>query len=213
MQRRTFSSHLLSLGALGMVPAAAWAQGGPIEGKHYQKLSTPVPTSSPGKIEVLEFFSYGCPHCAQFEPTLSAWAAKLPSDVVFKRVPVPFLANPANFQKTYYALEAMGLVETMQAKVFQAVHVDRQRLDSLEALQALMTKHGVDANKFAEQFKSFSVSTKAAQTRKLIEGYKIESVPMVGVNGLYVTDAAMAGGHPQTLAVVDALIQKIRTKS
>lgn len=216
MLRREFSQTLLSgcaLGALGGWSLNAGAQGGPVEGKHFQRFASPIPTSTPGKIEVLEFFSYGCPHCAQLEPQLHSWAQRQAADVVVKRVPVPFLSNPKNFQQIYYTLEAMNLVDAMQVKVFTAVHVDKVRLDNLDAILALMGRHGVDTAKFKELFNSFSVATKAAQTRKLIEQYQIDSVPTLCLGGQYKTDAAMAGGHAQALAVADVLIQRLRGKA
>ena len=133
MNRRDFSATLAStgLGALGLsLTAAAFSQGPePKEGTEYTRVSPPVAPAAGTKIEVLEFFSYACPHCSAFEPTLEAWAKQLPADVVFKRMPVPFLMNAENFQRTYFALESLGLVNTMQRKIFTAVHVDRLPLE------------------------------------------------------------------------------------
>jgi thiol:disulfide interchange protein DsbA len=211
MNRREFSSLIgASAGAaalLNAVPAAA--QGAPVEGKQFQRIEPAQPTT-PGKIEVLEFFSYACPHCAAFEPVLEPWSKKLPADVVFRRVPVPFLVAAENFQRTYYALESLGLVDTMQRKIFTAVHADRMRLESPSDVAALVTKNGGDANKFLDAMKSFGVVNSATRAKKLTADYKIDSVPTLAVQGRYTTSPADAGGAEQALAVVDFLIQRAR---
>ena len=198
--------------ALGSIWAGtAAAQGGPVEGTHYTKLAQPVAVTAPaGKIEVLEFFSYGCPHCYSLEPTLEAWAKRLPADVVFKRVPVGFNALYENYQKIYYALEAMGQVEHMHRKVFDAIHQQRQRLDKEADIAAFMTANGVDGAKFMELYKSFSVQTKARQAQQLSQSYKIDGVPAMGVHGRYVTSGSQAGSNERALAVTDALVQGLR---
>lgn len=209
MQRRQFSQFLLGAGALAIGGRAA-AQGGPIEGTHYVKLAQPVPTPGGGKIEVVEFFSYACPHCNAFEPTLEAWVKKLPADVAFRRAPVPFLFNYENFQKLYFALEALGQVDAMQKKVFYAVHGERQRLDKPADIVALVTKNGIDGAKFMDVFNSFSVQSKARQASQLSEAYKIDGVPAIGVHGRFYTSVSLAGGPDRALLVTDLLVDRIR---
>lgn len=209
MQRRQFSQLLLGTSALAL-GAPALAQGGPVEGTHYVKLSQPAPTSAGGKIEVVEFFSYACPHCSSFEPTLDPWVKKLPADVAFRRAPVPFLQNAENFQKLYFALEAMGQVDALQRKIFYAIHGDRQRLDKPADIAAFLAKHGVDSAKFMDVFNSFSVQTKARQAGQLSEAYKIDGVPAIGIQGRFYTSVSMAGGPERALAVTDHLIQRVR---
>ena len=135
MKRREFSSRLISLtaGASALVSATcALAQGEPVEGTSYVKLSQPIPMPAGGKIEVVEFFWYGCPHCSIFEPTLAAWQKKLPADVSLRRAPVVFREEPfTTHQKLYYSLEAMDLVDAMQRKVFHAIQVDQAKLDAM----------------------------------------------------------------------------------
>ena len=214
MNRRDFSSALLASGTGAALFAAytAHAQGyEPAEGREYTKLDPPQTVSLPkGKVEVLEFFSYACPHCSAFEPTLSAWARALPADVVFHRVPVPFLFNAENFQKTYYALETIGAVDAVQAKIFAAVHVDKQRLDKVEDIAAIVAKSGADPVKFTAAFKSFSVATSVSRAKKMVTDYKIDSVPTITVQGRYLTSPALASGSPQSLVVTDALIERAR---
>jgi thiol:disulfide interchange protein DsbA len=214
MKRREFSMHVAAAGLGSLWAGTAGAQGGPVEGTHYSKLAQPVAVTAPaGKIEVIEFFSYGCPHCYSLEPTLEAWAKRLPADVVFKRVPVGFNALYENYQRIYYALEAMGQLETMHRKVFDAIHKQRQRLDKEADIAAFMTANGVDGAKFMELYKSFSVQTKARQAQQLSQGYKIDGVPAMGVHGRYVTSGSQAGSNERALAVTDALVQGLRKPS
>ena len=212
MNRRDFSATLLAAGfGATALPFAASAQSGtPTEGQQFAKVDPPVPPLAPGKIEVLEFFSYACPHCNAFEPTVEAWSKKVPADVVFHRVPAPFLMNAENFMRTYYALETMGQVAAMQRKIFTAVHVDRLHLDKAADIAALVGKNGIDSTKFLDVFNSFSVATSVTRAKKLAAAYKLDSVPTMMVNGRYSTSPAQSGGMEQTVAVVDYLIQRAR---
>jgi len=214
MKRRDFSLQLAAAGLGAAWAAPAGAQGAPVEGTHYTKLAQPVAVSAPaGKIEVIEFFSYGCPHCFALEPTLETWAKRLPADVVFKRVPVGFNALYENYQKIYYALEEMGQVEHMHRKVFNAIHQQRLRLDKEADIAAFMTANGIDGAKFIEHFKSFSVQAKARQAQQLSQSYKIDGVPSMAVQGRYVTSGSQAGSNERALAVTDALVQNLRKPS
>ena len=216
MNRRDFSSVLLASGAgASMLLAGATAQAQtplPSEGREYARIDPPQPVSNPAKVEVLEFFTYACPHCAAFEPIVGPWARTLPADVVFRRVPVSFLFNAENFARTYYSLETIGMVDAMQPKIFNAVHVDKQRLDKPEDVAALVAKNGGDAAKFLAAFKSFSVATSVARAKKLQADYKVEAVPTLTIQGRYYTSPSQAGGAPQALAVTDALIDMARRK-
>lgn len=209
MNRRHFSARLaaggLAITALG-TSGLARAQGKPVEGTHYVKLAQPVPVP-PGKVEVVEFFWYGCPHCNAFEPMLEAWTAKLPPDVAFRRVPVAFRDEPfTSHQKIFYALEAMGLVPSMHRKVFYAIHGERQRLDKPADIQAFMVKNGVDGAKFMENFNSFSTQAKVKQATRLTADYKIDGVPALGVHGRYFTSGTLAGSPQASLTVTEYLI-------
>jgi thiol:disulfide interchange protein DsbA len=215
MNRRHFSAAFLSAGVAGagLLPLdAALAQtAGPVEGKDYTRVETPQPPGAgPGKLEVLEFFSYACPHCSAFEPTLEAWEKTLAADVSFRRVPVPFLMNAENFMRTYYALETIGTVQPMQLKIFRAIHIERVRLETAENMAEFVAKNGGDAAKFLAAFKSFSVATSVARAKKLMVDYKIDSVPTLVVQGRYMTSPTIAGSPPQALAVVDGLLQRLR---
>jgi len=213
MNRREFSTQLIATGLVvggAALAGPAAAQPTPVEGTHYVRLSEPLPVP-PGKIEVIEFFWYGCPHCNAFEPALDAWQKKLPADVLFRRVPVAFRDEPyGTHQRIYYALEAMGLIPTLHRKVFYAIHGERQRLEKAPEIAAFMAKNGVDSAKFLEVFNSFSVQTKARQARQLSAAYKIDGVPALGIHGRYFTSGSMAGTNEAALGVVDYLIQKVR---
>jgi thiol:disulfide interchange protein DsbA len=211
MKRRDFSAQLAAA-ALGLPFAGqVLAQGAPVEGQNYVRLSQPVPVPSTGKIDVIEFFWYGCPHCFAFEPTLDAWSKKVPPDVAFRRVHVGFTALHQTHQKIFCTLEAMGLVEQMHRKVFNAIHQQHRRLDKDADIQAFMQENGVDGAKFMDVFKSFAVQTKARQYSQLTDAYKIDGVPALGVQGRYYTSVALAGSHERALQVVEFLAQKVRT--
>ncbi|WP_372527814.1 thiol:disulfide interchange protein DsbA/DsbL [Piscinibacter sp.] len=214
MNRREFSAHVVAAG-VGITSASlstvVQAQGGPVEGTHYVRLSQPLPAAAGGKIEVIEFFWYGCPHCNALEPALDAWQKKLPADVAFRRVPVAFRDEPfVAHQRIYYALETMGKVDAMHRKVFYAIHSEHQRLDKAPEIAAFMTKNGIDGAKFLEVYNSFSVQTKVHQAKQLAEAYKIDGVPALGIQGRYFTSGSMAGSNEAALTVADFLIQRVR---
>ena len=214
MKRREFAAQLLvaTAGTAALTQATlSQAQGTPVEGKQYVRLSQPLPSAASGKIEVVEFFWYGCPHCNDFEPMLDAWAKKVPADVLFRRVPVAFRDEPfGSHQRIFYALEAMGQVEAMHRKVFYAIHNDRARLDKPADISAFMAKNGLDGAKFLDVFNSFSVQTKARQAKQLSESYKIDGVPALGIQGRFYTSGSLAGSNDQALAVTEFLVQQIR---
>lgn len=214
VNRRDFSTRLIGAGiastsACAVLPAFAQT-GAPQEGAQFTRVEPPVPPVANGKIEVLEFFSYACPHCNAFEPSVDAWAKKLPADVSFKRVPVHFLMNAENFARTYYALETIGQVDALNRKIFAAVHVDRLRLEKPEDIAALVAKNGGDSAKFMSAFNSFSVVTSVTRAKKLAEAYRLDGVPTMAVQGRYVTSPGLAGNAERALAVVDFLVARAR---
>ncbi len=214
MQRRHFS-HI----ALGAALATNWtglalAQAKkPVAGTDYQVLEAPANVEAPqGKMDVVEFFWYSCPHCNAFEPTLSDWIKKLPKDVAFRRVPIAFDASFVPQQRLFYSLEAMGLVEKLHAKVFAAIHVEKLRLASGEAIAEWVGKNGVDQAKFLAQYNSFGVVTKAQRASQLQNAYKVEGVPALGVAGRFYTDGSLAKSMERALQVVESLCEDIRAK-
>ena len=176
--------------------------------------STPItpaqPTEDASKIEVVEFFSYGCPHCADFNPLLHAWAAKQQGDVVVKKVPITFgRAAWANIAKLYYTLEITGDLQRLESDVFKAIHVERQNLFEEKALTEWVVKKGVDAKKFSETFNSFGVMSKVKRGDQMAQAYKIQGVPALAVEGKF-----LIGGKDfnDTLAIADSLITKARSE-
>lgn len=217
MKRRSFHQSAVALATVaagGGLLAAGGAQAqsaGFVEGQHFVRLAQPVPGSTPGRIEVVEFFWYECPHCNAFEPVLEAWSKRLPADVQLRRVPVAFRENPfVAQQRLYFALEALNKVEALHKRVFSAIHVERQRLDTAEKITAFMVKQGIDEKTFTDAYNSFGVQTKVRQAKALADGYKVDGVPAMGVGGRFYTSGSLAGTTDRSLAVVDFLVQRIR---
>lgn len=204
----TTRRHFAELGLLTLVglPLGAAAQQRPTEGKQYVAVSPRQPTRDPKQVEVLEFFAYGCSHCHAFEPAIDAWQKKLPGDVLFRRIPVAFREQMVLHQKLYLAIETLGLVEQLHGKVFDAIHVGRQRLDTPSDIAAFIGKSGVDPARFTETMNSFTVASKAKQASALTAGYKIEGTPSLGVDGRWLTSGSMAGSNAASLAVAEHLI-------
>jgi protein dithiol oxidoreductase (disulfide-forming) len=213
MQRRDFTRNLAGAG-LGMALAqGAQAQGGPKEGKDFVKLSTPATVTLPGadkKVEVVEFFWYGCPHCYAFEPVLEAWTKKLPPDVAFRQVPVGFMSAHQFHQKLYYALEETGQLAAMHRKVFNAIHQGGKRLSSESEVVAFISASGGDGAKLADAMKGFGANTKASRAKQLADAYKIDGVPALGIHGRFYTSASLTGSHERATQVADFLIQAAR---
>ena len=218
MNRRDFSSRLAVLGVVGSVPGVALAQGGPVEGRHYLIVNPPVPVSA-GKIDVIEFFWYGCPHCYAFEPVVEPWSKRLPADVAFRRVHVMFRENTRTHQRTFFALEALDREAEFRPKIFNAIHQEHLSLDTPDSMAAFLAKQGLDKAKFLGVYNSFSVQSKCMQAVKLSEAYHIDGVPSIGVGGRFLTSPSIAGqGAPENMAlqqgvvVADYLIGRIRSK-
>jgi len=212
MNRRDFSAGtacLLGAAALGM-PALALAQRLPQDGKDYRKLDKQVAVEAPaGKIEVVEFFWYSCPHCNAFEPKLVSWIAKQGPDVVVRRVPVAFRDDFVPQQRLFYALEAMNKLD-LHDKVFEAIHGQRNPLNREDSILAFVEKNGVDRAKFKDLYNSFGVSTKARRATQLQDAYQVAGVPALGVAGRYYVDAELAGNMDKALVVTDYLVAEAR---
>ncbi len=177
---------------------------------YFRVLDPPQPPGPPGKIEVIEFFSYGCPHCAEFAPLVSTWTSTLPRDVVFRRVPVGF-NRPAwvNLQRAWYALVASGDVATLDAALFKAIHEQHLQLFDAESLTDWVGKNGGHADKFAAAYASFGVNNQTVQADETAERYHIDSIPTLAVNGEY---AAQGSTFSEILANTSRLIDKVRAE-
>ena len=216
MKRREFSlaslSAAASIGGLGLsTPAFAQGPAKFAAGKDYMKLDRAVPTETEaGKVEVIEFFWYSCPHCSAFEPTFAQWVKNAPKDVVVRRVPVAFREDFGPQQRLYFSLEAMGLLDKIHGKVFQAIHVERLPLSTDASILAWIEKQGVDKNKFADTVKSFGVASKLKRAVQLQNDFKIEGVPSLGIAGKYYTDGTLSGSMERALQVTESLLAQVR---
>lgn len=218
MKRRDATLALAAAGLLPLAPARA--QGGPVEGKQYLRLPQPLP-GTPGKIEVIEFFFYRCPHCYAFDPLLEAWVHQLPADVSFRRVPVGGQKILQLHQRMFYTLQAMGaLTPQVHSGIFNAIHRGGADLEDEAAITALVAKLGVDTGRFGATFHAFSIDPKLAQGAKLAEACGIDTVPALVVGGRWRTSPSLAGTPGQSeqaegqqaLAVADWLVKLSRGK-
>ena len=209
MKRREFALGAAAVAAPGLWALPAQAQSG----TGYLTLKDRAPVEAPpGQIEVLEFFSYGCSHCKNFEPMFNAWKKAAPKDVVVRMVHVGFQSSFEPLQRIYYALEAIGQVEPVHAKVFDALQTQRKRLDKPEVLFPWVAEQGVDRAKFEEAYKSFGVANKLRRAVQLQDAYKVEGTPALGIAGKYYTDGSMAGGFERMIQISNNLIAQERKK-
>ncbi|KAB0547147.1 thiol:disulfide interchange protein DsbA/DsbL [Pseudomonas argentinensis] len=179
-------------------------------GKQYVELSNPVPISKPGKIEVVELFWYGCPHCYQFEPTLNPWVEKLPSDVNFVRIPALFGGLWNAHGQMFITLESMKVEHKVHDAVFRAIHKEGRKLATPEEMADFLVTQDIDREAFLKAYNSFGVKSQMEKAKKLAMAYQINGVPVMIVNGKYRFDISSSGGPEQTLQVADHLIAKER---
>jgi thiol:disulfide interchange protein DsbA len=188
-------------------PAAAPAQMAIAPGKDFSVINPKVPVEAPaGKIEVVEFFWFNCPHCYHFEAMLNPWVQKLPANVAYRKVPVGFNPSFVPQQKMFYALEAMGQLAALTPQIFKAIHEQRVKLDTESQITDWLAKQGVDKAKFTAMFSSFAIGSKATRASKLQDAYQIDGVPAMGVAGQFLTNGTMTGSMSRMLQVVSALI-------
>ena len=183
--------------------ATAYAQQG------VMPLDPPQPVENDGRVEVLEFFAYGCIHCANLEPSLEAWSKKQPTDVKVRRIPSPVAIMGIDSTVMYYSLEALGQIERLHPKVFEAAHIEKVVLGNPAVLNKWLEKNGVDPKKYEEVQKSFSVVTKVTRARKMVEQYKIQATPTLVVNGRYTLEQGSSGAQVM-FGKVDQLIAEAR---
>lgn len=217
MKRRDLFKLSSLAGLCAFVPIpVAMAQGQP-----YREVNPALPRTVPGKIEVIEFFWYGCGHCFDFEPRVQKWKKTLANDVLFKQVPVGWESRRVNFaghQKLFYTLELMEVLDTAHQKVFDAMHIQKLKLADDAQIFDFAESIGLDREKFANTYKSFSVATKVAQAAKLTKDFKIDGVPSLAIDGKFVTSETMAGAtdkngkvdEDQVFRVAELLIMRQR---
>ncbi len=203
--RRTLALLAATLGLLAGPAHAQFRMG-----QDFTLLSPPQSSEGGGKVEVIEFFSYACGHCYRLEPFLESWAKKLPPDVVFKRVPGVGSSAWSQLGLLYYSLEAMGKLDPVHARAFDAIHKENTNLANPKVREQWLGKQGVDAAQYTAVEKSFSVQSKLTRAAQLMGAYKVDGVPMVVVNGKYVTSTGHAGGPERVIPVVEHLIAMAR---
>ena len=182
-------------------------------GRDYDAVTPPQPTSDPGKIVVTEFFSYGCPHCFAFNPSLTLWVNKLPKDVRFERVAVVFGHQPwQKLAQIFYALQAIGKAEQTSPAVFGAIHVERADWQSDAQIIDWMASHGVNRDEFTAAFNAFSTRSFVARGDQLAQAHRVRSIPTLVIDGQYARQVSDTGDFPAQLAIVDRLIEQARAE-
>ena len=200
------SKILLVVVFIGTFFTQAWA--GIDEGIEYKLVSPPQPTITREKIEVVELFWYGCPHCFHFEPDLKKWLKTKPKNVVFYRIPAVFNERWGIHARAFYAAEALGILDKIHEPLFEEIHKNKKKLNSVKEIKAFFARHGVSVEDFNNVFNSFAVDAKVRRAKDLSKRYGLDGVPTLIVNGKYRTDGPMAGGRNGMLKVLDFLIKK-----
>lgn len=211
MNRKQFLSTLSATAvALALMPLAA--QAAPlVEGKNFKTLEGHVATEAgAGKVEVLEFFWYGCPHCYAFDPSITAWTKKIPAEVVFRRVHVPFFSRP--HQQMFYALQAIGREDEQTRNViFKAIQTERKPMQKLEEMKEVLATAKVDPAAFENAYNSFGVKTQMQRSNRLTTAYGVDGVPTLAVGGQFITSPAMAGTNEGAIDVLNGLVERARS--
>jgi thiol:disulfide interchange protein DsbA len=202
--------HWLGLIAGLCLMQAMPAMAGYDEGIEYISIKPPVATDNSSKVEVVEMFWYGCPHCYAFEPKLVAWLKHLPANVEFIRIPAIFPNHPLweLHARAYYTAELLGVLDKTHEALFDAIHKKRQSLFTEDALANFYAKYGVDKKLFKETMHSFGVQMKVDRAKELSRRYGIDGVPTLIINGKYRTYASITNGEDGMLKVTDYLIEK-----
>ena len=201
LRRRTL------VAALGLAPLAGFAQARrPAAGVDYSVLRPTQPVETQDKIEVIEFFWYGCPHCYSLQPLMEKWIPRLPADVHFRRVPAVLNEGWAREAAVFYSFEALGVLERLHRPFFDAIHRERLNTRNPATLAEWLLKHEVDPKRYEEAFKSFGVQTKVRRAAQLSSAYRIDGTPALAVHGRYTVSAEQGRTQDGMLGVVDYLI-------
>ena len=209
MRKLVLAAVLATCSLFGLPAVAADFQAG----KEYVELKSPVPVSEPGKIEVVELFWYGCPHCYAFEPTINPWVEKLPADVHFVRIPAMFGGLWNIHGQLFLTLESMGVEKKVHHAIFEKLHNNPKALTTPEEMADFVAEQGVDKDKFLSTYNSFAIKGQIEKAKKLAMAYQISGVPTMVVNGKYRFDIGSAGGPDEALQLADQLIAKERASA
>lgn len=184
------------------------------EGRHYSRIVPAQPTETKGKVEVVELFWYGCPHCHRFQPYLERWLKQLPGDVEFRRMPAVLAEHWAIHTRAYYTAEALGVLDQIHKPLFDAIHAQKRRLDTEERLMDFFTEHGVSKDDFKKTFNSFAVEARVRRALEMSRRYNTEATPSVVVNGKYIVNSGQTDGNFNTMVkVINFLVEKERAGS
>lgn len=174
----------------------------------YEKVNPPQPTADPKRVEVLELFWYGCPHCYTLEPHLKNWLKDKPDYVVFRRMPAVFNERWALHAEAYYTAEALGVLDEIHEPLFDAMHRDRRPLGTSEQIMAFFEEHGVKKEDFRKAWGSFAVRTKVRRATVMSQRYGIDGVPAIVINGKYRTSGSLAGNYRNIIKVINTLAEE-----
>ena len=212
----TTRRHFLARAALVIAASAAVvalpAAAQLVEGKNYVRLQQPVPVETGKKIEVIEFFSYGCPHCGDLEPVLQSWLKTVPPDVQFRRIPVTFQRAWENLARSYYTLESLGEESKLSPELFAAIHSKGMNLSEPKAFFDWAATKGLDRKKVEDMYNSFTMASKISRAKQLAQQYNIQSVPTLIVDGKFVTASDKIGGHSNVPMALNELIARARAE-
>jgi thiol:disulfide interchange protein DsbA len=207
MLKRILSTIVIGL---GLMLNQAWSADGFQEGVHYQTLAKPVVTSDPAKVEVLELFWYGCPHCDSLDPGLKVWVQNLPSGVNFVRMPVVFGRSWEMHARMFWVAKNLGILETIHEPLFNAIHREGQRLQRVDDVVAFFERYGADPAVVKRELAGFATESALRLADARVRAYGIQGVPALVVNGQFVTGVSQAGGEDQLFKLLDELIEKSR---
>jgi len=202
MQTRSFFAQALAIASLALGLSVS------VQAQNYANVNPVQPSDTAGKVEVLEFFAYTCPHCKAMEPLAARWATTLPENVVLKPVPVAFNASMADLQRLYYSLEALDRLD-LHRSVFRAIHDQRKRIFEARAITDWVAEQGVDRQRFEAIFKSFGVQTKVARANELARAYRIDGTPTFAIGGRFTTSPSQNASYEATITQAQTLLTRV----
>jgi thiol:disulfide interchange protein DsbA len=205
--KKSFILFALLCCSVSLLPLAA-AAATYKEKIHYELVQPPQPTTTKDKVEVVEMFWYGCPHCNALEPYVNRWLKRKPANVEFVRIPAVFRPTWELHARAFYTAEILGVLDKTHSAMFEAIHQQKRRLNTEQELMEFFAEHGVKNEDFKRVFHSFAVEAKVRRAKDLSQRYGISGVPSIIVNGKYRTGAQLAGGNANIFKVVNFLVEK-----
>jgi thiol:disulfide interchange protein DsbA len=209
MLRRLSSPVFASVAMVAALLLAQIARADVVEGKDYAKLPTAQPSGTPGKIEVIEFFSYGCPHCFELHPHIMPWAKQLPAKVAYVRVPLSLGRREwGALSRAYYTLQALGELDRLDDALFDAIHKEQQRLYDEESLAVWASRQGIDSARFSNEYNSAATTSKVMKAEQMSRDYRVSAVPTIAVAGQYIVIGQLVAGQDNRLVVARELADR-----